>query len=139
MPRNTVYLCAASRTQDLLNIKWTLRSAGYAIGSTWHEGEATTSRLGVTDHWNASSAEQLKACDLWIVLCGIKGELTPELAMIAGFALAEGLRVIWIGDAVPGLTDFQAVQQFNMAEDFRTQILQQMYSQPISMDERLPA
>lgn len=40
MPRNTVYLEAPERTQDLLNIKWALRSAAYAIGSTWHDDNA---------------------------------------------------------------------------------------------------
>jgi hypothetical protein len=37
MPGNTIYLEAPELTQDLLNIKWALRSPGYAIGSTWHE------------------------------------------------------------------------------------------------------
>jgi hypothetical protein len=139
MPRNTVYLEAASRTQDLLSTKWALRSAGYAIGSTWHESEATAQPLGFTDHWNATTVKQLQICDSLIVLCGTGSGVTPEVAMIAGFALAQGLRVIWIGNAVRGLSDFQAVQQFNTAEDFRKQILQQTHSQPLSVDERLAA
>lgn len=37
MSRNKVYLEAAGRTQELLNIKWTLKSGGFRMGSTWHE------------------------------------------------------------------------------------------------------
>jgi hypothetical protein len=37
MSRNKVYLEAAGRTQELLNIKWTLKSGGFRIGSSWHE------------------------------------------------------------------------------------------------------
>ncbi len=37
MQRNAVYLEAPELTQDLLNIKWALRSAGYTIASTWHD------------------------------------------------------------------------------------------------------
>jgi hypothetical protein len=139
MPGNTIYLEAPDRTQDLLNIKWALRSAGYAIGSTWHEGEAITSLLAFRDHWNASSVEQLQICDWLVVICGNSGKATPELAMMAGFALARGLEVLWIGAPVRGLTEFQAVQQFNTAEDFRKRILQQTYSQWTLPRERLAA
>lgn len=69
MPKNTVYLEAPERTQDLLNLKWTLRSAGYTIGSTWHEGEAITSLLPFRDHWNATSVGQLQICDSLVVIC----------------------------------------------------------------------
>jgi hypothetical protein len=62
------------------------------------------------------------------VICGKRGEATIELAMMAGFALARGLRVIWIGSPLPILNDFSAVEQFNTAEDFRRQILDRMHS-----------
>ena len=122
MPRNTVYLEAPDRTQDLLNVKWALRSAGYSIGSTWHEGLAGTSPSAYKDHWNATGMEQLQFCDSLVVVCGNYGPV-PELAVMAGFALARGLRVIWIGSPVRGLIDFRAVQQFNTAQDFQRQIL----------------
>jgi hypothetical protein len=138
MPRNTVYLEAPDRTQDLLNIKWALRSAGYAIGSTWHEGEAITSLLAFKDHWNARSVEQLQICDSLVVVCN-SDKAIPELAMMAAFALARGLEVLWIGSLVRGLTNFRAVQQFNTAEDFRKQILQQKYSQSTLAHERVAA
>ncbi len=60
MPGNAVYLEAPERTKDLLNIKWTLRSAGYAIGSSWHEGEVNMLSLAFQDHWNARGVEQLQ-------------------------------------------------------------------------------
>jgi hypothetical protein len=130
MPRNTVYLEASERTQDLLTIKWALRSAGYTIGSTWHDGEATLSNLGRAHHWNARALELLQFCDSLIVVSGKSGPAMPELAMIAGFALARGLRVIWIGNAVETLSDFAAVEHFNDADEFRRAIVDQMYGQP---------
>jgi hypothetical protein len=139
MSQNTVYLEAAARTQDLLSIKWALKSAGYAIASTWHESETTSQPSGFPDRWNARVLKQLQICNSLIVLCGKTGAVIPELAMMAGFALAQGLRVIWIGNAVPGLSNFQGVRQFNTAEDFRKQILQQTHPQPLSVDERLAA
>jgi hypothetical protein len=78
MRGNNVYLEAPGRTQELLNIKWTLQSAGFRIGSTWHEGQASTLALSSKD-------------------------------------------------------------QFNTAEDYRKQILQQMYSQSVLTAERLAA
>jgi hypothetical protein len=140
MPGKTIYLDASDRTQDLLNIKWALRSVRYAIGSTWHEGQASTSFLAIKDHWNARRVEQLLTCDSLVVLCGKNDRATLELAMMAGVALAGGLGVIWIGSAVPGLSEFRAVQQFPTAEDFRRQILKHMYSPSTSRaDDRLAA
>jgi hypothetical protein len=59
--------------------------------------------------------------------------------MMAGIALARGLQVVWIGPPVGGLNAFRAVWRFNTAEDYRKQILQQMYSQSASIPERLAA
>jgi hypothetical protein len=130
--KNDVYLEAPGRTQELLNIKWTLLSAGFGIGSTWHEGQESTSTLSAKDHWNARGVEQLQACDLLVVICGRDDKAVPEMAIMAGLALARGLQVIWVGPPVGGLTAFRAVSQFNTAEDYRKQILQQMYSQSVS-------
>lgn len=134
----TVYLEAPDRTQDLLNIKWALRSAGYAIASTWHEIEVA-SPLGYKDHWNARGIEQLQVCDSLVIICGKSNEARLELSMMAGFALGRGLRVMWIGPPVRGLCDFRAVQQFHTAEDFQKDILRQMYAQPILTQERAAA
>ena len=139
MIRHTVYLEAPDPTQDLLNIKWTLLSAGYTIGSTWHENETGTSSWGFRDHWNAGRVEQLQLCDSLVVVSGEKDRAVPEVSMMAGFALARGLRVIWIGTPLRGLSDFRAVQQFDTAEDFRKQILLQTDARPILTDKRLAA
>jgi hypothetical protein len=123
--KDTFYLEARSRTQDLLSLKWMLRAAGYRIGSTWHEGEASSS-LGVETHWNAKRIEQLQRCDALAVICG-RGEESPlQVAVLAGFAVARGLSVIWIGDRVQIMSHFETVQQFNTAEDFRKQLLLQV-------------
>jgi hypothetical protein len=138
MRANTVYLEARLRTQELLNIKWTLRSAGYRIGSTWHEDEPTN-LLACNGHWNVMSVAQLQACELLVVVCGRNEAATPEMAMMTGFALARGLRVIWIGSEVRGLSDFRGVEQFDTADDFLQQVLKQMYSNVASADQRLAA
>jgi hypothetical protein len=130
MSYNTVYLEAPERTQDLLTIKWTMRSAGYTIGSIWHDGEATRSHLGRANHWNARTLKLLQSCDSLIVVSGKAGQAMPELAMMAGFALARGLPVTWIGDAVDILGNFPAVRHFKDAEEFRRAIADQMYAQP---------
>jgi len=139
MIRHTVYLEAPDPTQDLLNIKWALLSAGYTIGSTWHESAADPSSRGSADHWNAGRVEQLQVCDSLVVVSGERDRVVPEVSMMAGFALARGLRVIWIGTPVHGLSDFRAVQQFDTAEDFRWQVLLHANSLPILTDKRLAA
>ena len=118
MGRNIFYLEAPARTQDLLDIKWTLRAAGYAIGSTWHEGEAASSALVFQNHWNASRMEELRICDSLVVICGTRGEIPLLLAVVAGFALARGLQVIWIGSPAQILSDFRTVQHFRTVEEF---------------------
>jgi hypothetical protein len=97
MRGNDVYLEAPDRTQDLLNIKWTLQCAGFGVRSTWHEDDAHTSALASTDHWDVRSIEQLKVCNLLIVIWGKGDKPSSELAMMAGLALARGLQVIWSG------------------------------------------
>ena len=139
MRGNDVYLEATSQTQELLNIKWTLLSAGFRIGSTWHERQGSTSSLSSKDHWSTKGVEQLYACDSLVVICGKDDKAAPDMAMMAGVALARGLQVIWIGPPIRALNAFRAVWQFNTAEDYRKQIIQQMYSQSASTAERLAA
>jgi hypothetical protein len=74
-----------------------------------------------------------------VVICGKDDKAAPEMAMMAGLALARGLQVVWIGPSVAGLNTFKAVWQFNTAEDYRKQVLHQMYSQSASSAERLAA
>ena len=139
MRGNNVYLEAPSRTQELLNIKWALQSAGFRIGSSWHEGQASTSSLSSEGHWNAKGVEQLQACDSLVIIWGKQDKAAPEMAMMAGLALALGLQIDWIGPPLGGLTACRAVWQFNTAEDYRKQIIQQMYSQSALTPERLAA
>ena len=140
MPEHTVYLEAAKRTQDLLNVKWALRSAGYIIRSSWHDAATGTPHLESDHHWNAKSVEQLQACDSLVVICEKSDDAGMELAAMAGFALARGLRVIWIGRVVRALADLRAVQQFETAEEFRREVLGQIRpSAPASVPERLAA
>ena len=139
MRGSNVYLEAPSRTQELLNIKWTLLAAGFRIASTWHEGQGSTWSLSPKDHWNAKGVEQLQTCDSLVVICGEDGKAVPEMALMAGLALAHGMEVVWVGPPVEGSSAFKAVWQVNSAEDYRKQILQQMYSQSASMPERLAA
>jgi hypothetical protein len=136
---NDVYLEAPGRTQELLNIKWTLLSAGIRIASIWHESQGSASSLSSEDHWNAKGVELLATCDSLVVICGKDDRPGPEMALMAGLALARGLQVVWIGPSVGGLGVFRAVWQFNSAEDYRKQILQQMYSQSASIQERVAA
>jgi hypothetical protein len=125
MPTKTIYLEGTDRSQDLLDLKWALRSAGYTIGSSWHDREGSMSFLGSTDHWSAKGVRQLQACDGLVVVCGKSDNTAPEVPMMAGFALARGLEVIWIGPPAQWLTDFRAVRQYDTAEDFRKQLLSQ--------------
>jgi hypothetical protein len=120
MRRRTVYLEASGRTQDLLNIKWALLASGYSIGSTWHENQPGIS--GAKKHWDRD-VEQLQVCDALIVICGTFDNSVSELAMMAGFALARGLQVIWIGPQLRGLSGLPAVKHFNSADDYRKQIV----------------
>jgi hypothetical protein len=138
MPRKAVYLEAAERTQDLLNIKWALRSAGYVIGSTWHDSDSTT-WPSFKDHWNAIGMEQLQFCDSLVVICERGVDTIPELAMMAGFALARGIRVSWIGTPVRVLSDFAAVKHFNSPETFQREIVSAMYREAVWTNERMAA
>jgi hypothetical protein len=122
MSSNNFYLEAPGRTQDLLNVKWTLRAAGCAIGSTWHEEGATSSALAFQDHWNRSRMEELQICDSLVVVCGTSGEIPLQLALTVGFALARGLQVIWIGSPAKILSDFRTVQHYRTVDEFATQV-----------------
>jgi hypothetical protein len=139
MSKHTVYLEAPKRIQDLLNIKWALLSAGYSIGSSWHDAEAGAPYLGSEHHWNAKSVEQLQSCDSLVVICEKSNDAGMELATMAGFALASSVRVIWIGPVVRTLAGFRAVRQFDSAEEFRTEILRQVYSPSLDSVSERPA
>jgi len=58
--------------------------------------------------------EELKKCDALIVLCGEK----QKAPLLAGYALARGMRVIWIGSSVQITCRDRNVSQFNTIEEF---------------------
>lgn len=138
MYRNPVYLEAAERTQDLLNIKWALRSAGHAIVSKWHDGDAGAFRGASKNHWTPNDFDRLQKCDMLVVLSGQTCEGTAAIAMMAGFALAHGIKVCWIGGRVSSVNKFPGIQMFDTADEFRTRIVQAA-SEPSPTAERLVA
>jgi hypothetical protein len=121
MPQ-TVYLEAASRTQDLFTTKWILRSCGYVVASTWHE-EPVFASSGPHSHWAWPWQQTIKSCDTLVVVRGPEKELPPDLAYTVGFATACGLRVIWVGRPVDLPGGSGDVQYFATPADLHTQLL----------------
>ena len=62
--------------------------------------------------------EELRICDSLVVIRGTSSEIPLQLAVVAGFALARGLQVIWIGSPTQILSDFRTVQHFRTVEEF---------------------
>jgi hypothetical protein len=118
MIRKTVYLEAPARTQDLLAAQRALRAAECVIGSTWHD-EVATSRLSESEaDWIAERLEELNKCDALIVLCGGKHKTPLQVPLLAGYALARGLQIIWIGSSVRVASDHRNLVQFHTVEEF---------------------
>jgi hypothetical protein len=118
MTRKTVYLEAPARTQDLLTAQRALRAAKCAIGSTWHD-ETATSRISESEaDWIAERLEELNKCDTLIVLCGGKYKTPLQVPLLAGYALARGLQVIWIGSSVRVASNHRNLIQFDTVEEF---------------------
>jgi hypothetical protein len=138
MRGKNVFLEAPVLTQDLLNIKWALRSVGYSIASTWHDADGT-SWPPFGDHWNANRIEQLQCCDLLVVIGETGGNATPELAMMAGFALARGIRVFWIGTPIGGLSGFDAVRHFDNPDRFHREFVSAAHSKSVLATKQLAA
>jgi hypothetical protein len=115
-----------------------LRSIGYSIASSWHDADGT-SWPSFGDHWNANRIEQLQCCDLLIVIGGTGRKTTPELAMMAGFALARGIRVFWIGTPIGGLSGLDAVSQFDNPERFQMEFIRAAHSESVLAKKQLAA
>lgn len=118
MFKKTFYLEAPARTEDLLHTKRVLRAAGCAIGSTWHDEIATSQFSESNSDWIAGRLEELNRCDALIVLCGAKHRTPLQIPLLAGYALARGLQVIWIGSSVRVASDRLNVSQFETVEEF---------------------
>ena len=111
-----VYLEAAARTQELLTVKWTLRSFGYTIASTWHE-EPLVSASTQQSHSSRQRLDELKSCDLVVIVRGTE-ELPMDVAVTLGFAAARNLQVICIGGSVD-LPVVARTRYFPSIEEFR--------------------
>jgi hypothetical protein len=119
MIRKTFYLEAPARTQALLDAQRTLRAAECAIGSTWHDKAATSHPADSNADWIAERLGELNECDGLIVLCGGGKNRTPlQVPLLAGYALARGLQVIWIGSSVRIASSHRNVAQFGTVEEF---------------------
>jgi hypothetical protein len=118
MFRKTFYVEAPARTEDLLRAKGALRAAGCAIESTWHDEIATSHASESNNDWIAGRLEELNRCDALIVLCGAKYRAPLQIPLLAGYALARGLQVIWIGSSVHVASDGRNVAQFETVEEF---------------------
>ncbi|HEX4772753.1 MAG TPA: hypothetical protein VH351_18110 [Bryobacteraceae bacterium] len=117
----SVYLEAATKSQDFLTTKWVLRSCGHTIKSTWHE-DSTLAFSGSQTHWSRARLEEMKSCDTLVVVRERDEQLPPELALFVGFALARNLRVIWVGLPINTLEHFASVRFFDTPDEFRHQL-----------------
>jgi hypothetical protein len=123
MTRNTVYLEASARTQDLLDAQRALRAAKCVIGSTWHDREAISDSSVAGVDWITERYQELDRCDALIILCGEKQKTKLQVPLLAGYALARGLEVIWIGSSMRvtskhGKVARGYVVQFDTVEEF---------------------
>jgi hypothetical protein len=138
MPGKMVYLESSDRTQELLSIKWALRSAGFVIGSNWHDSNANSCRSTFEHHWNALEFARLQECDTLVILAGETLDAATQIAMMTGFALARSLEVCWIGRTVGLLESLAGVHAFDTADEFRRHLLT-LGSERTSVSEKLGA
>jgi hypothetical protein len=113
-----VFLDAPCRSQELLTLKWLLRSSGYEIASTWHDAPPASS-LTPQPHWNRMRMEEMTPFDTLVVLRRDHEEIPAQLALAAGFATARRLQVIWIGVPLEPLSQFRNVHCFPDLEAFQ--------------------
>jgi hypothetical protein len=113
-----VFLEAPCRSQDLVTLKWVLRSSGYEIASTWHDASPTVS-LTAEEHWTRTRMEEMRAFDTLVVLRRDEEEIPAQLGLTVGYAAARGLEVIWIGVPLEPLNQFRNVRCFPNVEVFR--------------------
>jgi hypothetical protein len=111
------FLEAPCRTQELLTLKWLLRSSGYEIGSTWHDA-SPAAFLTPQPHWTRARMEEITPFDTLFVLPRDHEEIPAELALAVGFAAARRVEVIWIGMPPEPLYQFRNVHCFSDLEAF---------------------
>jgi len=65
----------------------------------------------------------MKACNALVVIREQGKELSPELAVLAGFAAARNMRVIWVGLPVDLLVQFATVHLFATVDELQKELL----------------
>ena len=133
-----VFLEAPCRSQELLSLKWLLRSAGYEIASTWHDAPTATS-LTHPAHWNGTRMEQMKPFDTLVVLRLDDEEIPGPLGLAVGFAAARRLEIIWIGVPFEPLSQFRNVHSFPNVEAFQKHLLLEKSTRGESQARARPA
>jgi hypothetical protein len=117
-----VFLEAPCRSQELLTLKWVLRSSGYEIASTWHDASPASS-LTPQPHWNRTRMEEMTPFDTLVVLRRDYEEIPAQLGLAVGFAAARRLKVIWIGAPLEPLSQFRNVHVFPNLDAFQKHLL----------------
>ena len=117
-----VFLEAPGHSQDLLTLKWLLRSSDYEIASTWHDASPAAS-LTSQAHWGGARVEEMRPCDTLVVLRHDDEEVPAQLGLAVGFAAARGLEVIWIGVPLDPLSQFRNVHCFPNLDTFQKHLL----------------
>jgi hypothetical protein len=116
------FLEAPCRSQELITLKWVLRSSGYEIASTWHDAPPTASFPSQV-HWTSAQMEQMTPFDTIVILWRAHEEIPAQLALTVGFAIARNLEVIWIGTPLEPLSQFRNVHCFASVEAFQRHLL----------------
>jgi len=115
------FLEAPGRSQELITLKWVLRSSKYEVASTWHDAPPASSAHPT--HWTRTRMEELTPFDTLVVLCRDHEDIPAELGLAVGFAIARRLEVIWIGMPLEPLSQFPNVHCFPSVEAFRKHLL----------------
>ena len=116
------FLEAPCRSQELITLKWVLRSSRYEIASTWHDASSAAS-VAPQAHWTRARMEEMTPFDTLVVLCRDHEEIPAELGLAVGFAIARSLKVIWIGTPLEPLSQFRNVHCFPSVEAFERNLL----------------
>lgn len=123
------FLDAPCRSQELISLKWVLRSFRYEIASTWHDASSTAS-FAPQAHWTRARMEEMTPFDTLVVLCRDHEEIPIQLGLAVGFALARSVEVFWIGVLLEPLSQFRNVHCFPSVEAFEKHLLLEQKTRP---------
>jgi hypothetical protein len=116
------FLEAPCRSQELITLKWVLRSSRYEIASTWHDA-SPAAYSAPHAHWTRARMEEMTPFDTLVVLCRGHEKIPAQLALGVGFAIARSLEVIWIGIPLEPISQFRNVHCFPSVEAFQKHLL----------------